>query len=412
MSGRQSFIAKSSISKSSISKPFVLASAFCAAPNVPPKIAALLLIAAAIALSSPAYAAPAACTGPIKLGVTTALTGPVALLGVQARNGTEFTVDEINAAGGIAGQKIELSVEDTGGSSTDALNALNRILETQPLVVFGSMISPHVFAQTEAIKKAEVPFIVGATNAQITSQGVSWLFRTHVHDGQIADLLPRYLVETLGKKKPGIIAVADDYGLGASKGIQAALAALGITPVAVASYAPTDKDMSAQLLEIRDKGADSVILFGRPGDVAIIMKQMSDLGIDLTKIGNASTVAQTTLNNLAAEEADGAYAIGGMIPQTESDPKIQAWAKAVFDRYKVPADNFTVSYADSVYLLKSVIEKVGCDRTAIRDALAATKDWQGKLITYTADAKGDLAHTLGVYRNKGKTPSFVATVKD
>jgi branched-chain amino acid transport system substrate-binding protein len=374
-------------------------------------IAGAFSVVGAIGSSSPSAAA-ATCTAPIKMGLTTALTGPVALLGVQARNGVEFTVDEINAEGGIAGQKVELSVEDTGGSSTDALNALNRVLETKPLVVFGSMISPHVFAQTEAIKKAEVPFIVAATSAQITNQGVSWLFRTHVHDGQLADLVPRYLVDTLGKKKPGIIAVADDYGLGASKGIQATLATIGITPVAVASYAPTDKDMSAQLLEIRDKGADSIIIFGRPGDVAIIMKQMGDLGIDLVKIGNASMVAQTTLNNLSAEQADGAYAIGGMIPQTSDDPKIQAWTKAVFDRYKVPADNFTVSYSDSVYLLKQIIEKVGCDRAAIRDALAATKDWQGRLIGYSVDAKGDLAHTLGVFRNKGKTPVFVASVKE
>jgi branched-chain amino acid transport system substrate-binding protein len=374
-------------------------------------IAGAFSVVGAIGSSSPSAAA-ATCTAPIKMGLTTALTGPVALLGVQARNGVEFTVDEINAEGGIAGQKVELSVEDTGGSSTDALNALNRVLETKPLVVFGSMISPHVFAQTEAIKKAEVPFIVAATSAQITSQGVSWLFRTHVHDGQLADLVPRYLVDTLGKKKPGIIAVADDYGLGASKGIQATLATIGITPVAVASYAPTDKDMSAQLLEIHDKGADSIIIFGRPGDVAIIMKQMGDLGIDLVKIGNASMVAQTTLNNLSAEQADGAYAIGGMIPQTSDDPKIQAWTKAVFDRYKVPADNFTVSYSDSVYLLKQIIEKVGCDRAAIRDALAATKDWQGRLISYSVDAKGDLAHTLGVFRNKGKTPVFVASVKE
>jgi branched-chain amino acid transport system substrate-binding protein len=374
-------------------------------------IAGAFSVVGAIGSSSPSAAA-ATCTAPIKMGLTTALTGPVALLGVQARNGVEFTVDEINAEGGIAGQKVELSVEDTGGSSTDALNALNRVLETKPLVVFGSMISPHVFAQTEAIKKADVPFIVAATSAQITSQGVSWLFRTHVHDGQLADLVPRYLVDTLGKKKPGIIAVADDYGLGASKGIQATLATMGITPVAVASYAPTDKDMSAQLLEIRDKGADSIIIFGRPGDVAIIMKQMGDLGIDLVKIGNASMVAQTTLNNLSAEQADGAYAIGGMIPQTSDDPKIQAWTKAVFDRYKVPADNFTVSYSDSVYLLKQIIEKVGCDRAAIRDALAATKDWQGRLISYSVDAKGDLAHTLGVFRNKGKTPVFVASVKE
>jgi branched-chain amino acid transport system substrate-binding protein len=370
------------------------------------------MLCLATTLPRESWADPAACPSPIPLGMTTALTGNLALLGTQARNGAEFAVDEINASGGVGGKKLALTTEDTGASSTDALNAMNRVIESKPLIILGSMISPHVFAQTESVNKSETPFVVAATNAKITSQGSPWLFRTHVHDGQLADLIPEYLVKTLGKAKPGIMAVADDYGLGASKGIQAALGKLKVAPVAVTSYAPSDKDMSAQLLEIKDKGADSLILFGRPADVALVMKQMGDLGISLTTIGNTSTVAQTTLNNLSATEADGAYAIGGMIAQTSTDPNIMAWSKRVQDKYKVPTDNFTIAYYDTVYLLKGILEKVGCDKTAIRDALAATKDWQGMLISYSADAKGDLAHTLGIYRNKGKTPEMIGPIKE
>jgi branched-chain amino acid transport system substrate-binding protein len=363
-------------------------------------------------LVQPSNAEPASCPAQIPFGLTTALTGNLALLGTQARNGVEFAVDEINAAGGIAGRKIGLTTEDTGASSTDALNAMNRIIEGKPLIIFGSMISPHVFAQTEGVTKSETPFLVGATNAKVTAQGSKWLFRTHAHDGQLAALIPEYLVKSLGKTKPGIVAVADDYGLGASKGIQAALAKLNVTPVAVTSYAPSDKDMSAQLLEIKDKGADSLILFGRPADVVLVLKQMGDLGIKLTTVGNASIVAQTTLNNLSAAEADGSYAIGGMIPQTSTDPKMLDWAKRVQEKYKVPADNFTVSYYDSVYMVKSIIERVGCDKAAIRDALSATKDWKGLLISYQADGPGDLAHMLGIYRNKGKTPELIGPIKE
>ena len=349
---------------------------------------------------------------PIRIGWLSSLTGALSSAAIAENQGVQFAVDEINAAGGINGKKLALATEDTGSSSTDSLNAMNRILEGKPLVIFGSMISPHVFAQTEVVNKSETPFLVGATNAKVTSQGSKWLFRTHVHDGQLADLIPEYLVKTLKKTKPGVIAVADDYGLGASRGIQASLTKLNATPVAVTSYAPSDKDMSAQLLEIKDKGADSVIVFGRPADVTLVVKQMNDLGIKLTTIGNSSLVAQTALNNLTAAEADGAYAIGGMIPQTSADPTILDWAKRVQDKYKVPADNFTVSYYDTVYLLKSIIEKVGCDKAAIRDSFAATKDWKGMLISYQADKLGDLAHTLGVYRNKGKTPELAGPIKE
>src|ERR1700761_7378778 len=275
-------------------------------------ITGLAAIGLSSAITLDAKADATSCPATIPFGLTTALTGNLALLGTQARNGVEFAVDEINAAGGINGKKLALTTEDTGASSTDALNVMNRIIEGKPLIIFGSMISPHVFAQTEVVNKSETPFLVGATNGKVTAQGSKWLFRTHVHDGQLADLIPEYLVKSLHKTKPGIIAVADDFGLGASRGIQASLAKLSAVPVAVTSYAPSDKDMSAQLLEIKDKGADSLILFGRPADVTLVVKQMNDLGIKLPTIGNSSIVAQTTLNNLTAAEADGGYAIGGM----------------------------------------------------------------------------------------------------
>src|SRR5580698_6485972 len=103
-------------------------------------IAGVAAICLATASVAPSKADAASCPSPIPLGLTTALTGNVALLGTQARSGVEFAVDEINAAGGIDGKKLGLTTEDTGRSSTDSLNAMNRILEGKPLVIFGSMI--------------------------------------------------------------------------------------------------------------------------------------------------------------------------------------------------------------------------------------------------------------------------------
>jgi branched-chain amino acid transport system substrate-binding protein len=269
-----------------------------------------------------------------------------------------------------------------------------------------------VFAQSDIIRKADTPMLVAATNAGITAQGIPWLFRVHVHDGQLAQMIPTYVINTLHAKKPALLVVADDFGLGAAKGVTDTLTKLGTPPVAQASYGPSDKDMSAQLLDLKDKGADVLILFGRPAEVTIIMKQNKELGLDFPLVGNASTAAKTVLDNLTPDEATGAIAIGGMIPQPSKDPKVQAFAAAAQAKFKVPADNFAVGYYDSVYLLKSIIDKVGCDKAAIRDALAATKDYKGLMINYTADAQGNLAHTGGVYRNDGRTPEQIGSVSE
>ncbi|MDB5990063.1 MAG: Amino acid/amide transporter substrate-binding protein family [Herbaspirillum sp.] len=370
-------------------------------------------IALAAMVSINGYAqSVASCPSPIPIALTTPLTSGVALLGIQAKLGLEDAVEEINAAGGIGGKKVKLSIEDATGSSTNALNSLNRLLEDKPVAVFSSMISPHIFTENDTIKQAGIPVFTTGTNGALMKQNNPWLIRIHVHDGQLADALPRYVVETLKKQRPAILTVSDDYGLGAAKGLQAAFDKLKIKTVAVESYGLNDKDMSAQLTKIKNANADMLILFGRPGDVALVMKQRHALGITIPVIGNSSAVAATTLANLTPEEADGSMGIGGMFPQVTTDPKSLAFAKRVLDRSKIPADNFAVAYRDGMYMLKAAIEKDGCDPARIRDTLRSTKDWKGLLITYVADKDGDLAHTMGVYRNKGKTTELIGTVKE
>jgi branched-chain amino acid transport system substrate-binding protein len=374
--------------------------------------ATLVALSTVAAAASALAQGAASCPSPIPVALTTPLTSGVALLGVQARLGLEDAVEEINSAGGVGGKKFKLAVEDATGSATTALNTFNRLMEDKPVALFSSMISPHVFTQNDAIAKGGTPVLVAGTNAMLMKQSNPWMVRFHVHDGQLAEAVPTYVVETLKKSKPAILTVSDDYGLGAAKGLQAQFEKLKIKPVAVESYGLNDKDMSAQLTKIRDAGADLIVLWGRPGDVALVMKQRKALGITLPVIGNASAVAATTLANLTAEEADGSVGIGGMFPQVTTDAKAQAFAKRVLDRSKIPADNFALAYRDALYLLKGIIEKVGCEPAAIRDQLKSTKDFKGLLISYTADKDGDLAHAMGIYRNKGKTTELVGTITE
>ena len=199
------------------------------------RVTLALATLAAAAQAAAQLAAQASCPSPIPIGLTTPLTSGVALLGVQAKLGLEDAVEEINAAGGIGGKKLKLSVEDATGSATTALNTFNRLMDEKPVALFRSMISPHVFTQNEAIAKGGTPVLVAGTNGQLMKQGNPWMVRFHLHDGQLAEAVPTYVVETLKKSKPAIITVSDDYGLGASKGLQAQFEKLTIKPVAVES---------------------------------------------------------------------------------------------------------------------------------------------------------------------------------
>ena len=112
------------------------------------------------------------------------------------------------------------------------------------------MISPENFAQSDIIKKEQVPYLYAGTNAQLSAQNIPWIFRISYHDGQLAKILPSYIEQK--KLKPALMAVADDFGLGAIKNIRAEMDKLKVVPTATETYAPTDRDMQAQLLKIKD----------------------------------------------------------------------------------------------------------------------------------------------------------------
>jgi len=359
-----------------------------------------------LAAASHAYAA-AACQDPIKIGITTPLTGGIALQGAQVRNAIETAIDEINASGGVAGKKIKLVIEDTTGTVTVAISALNRVLREDPLLVFGSMISPENFAQSDIIKKEQIPYLYAGTNSQLSAQNIPWIFRISYHDGQLAKVLPSYIEKR--KLKPAVLAVADDFGLGAVKNIRAEFDKLKIAPTTTETYAPTDRDMTAQLLKIKDSGADSIVIVGRTPDLIVILKGKARLGIKFPIMGNTSVGAATTLTSLTDSDADGSIVFGGALPNGSQDSKVVAWTKKLTDKYNFPPDNWALAYYDAAYLVKRIIGDVGCDKEAIRNALAKVQDFQG-LITKYSSKDGNLTNVIYIYKLQGKTPTLEEVV--
>jgi branched-chain amino acid transport system substrate-binding protein len=345
--------------------------------------------------------AAAVCQDPIKIGITTPLTGGIALQGAQVKNAIETAVDEINASGGISGKKIKLIVEDTTGTVTVAINALNRVLREEPILVFGSMISPENFAQSDIIKKEQVPFLYAGTNAQLSAQNIPWIFRISYHDGQLAKVLPSYIEKR--KLKPALLAVADDFGLGAVKNIRGEFDKIKIVPAAMETYAPTDRDMTAQLLKIKDSGADSIVIVGRTPDLIVILKGKARLGLKFPIMGNTSVGAATTLTSLSDADADGSIVFGGALPNGSQDKKLIDWTKKLTEKYNFPPDNWALAYYDAAYLVRKIIADVGCDKEAIRNALAKVQDFQG-LITKYSSKDGNLTNVIYIYKLQGKTP--------
>lgn len=167
----------------------------------------------------------------VKIGVFAPLSGSMAVAGQRQNDGIRFAADEINAAGGVLGHKLEFIFEDDEGIPANTVNIMNKLLYRDRVVAtMGSNNSPSVLAVLDIIKRAETPHIVPSGVAYaITHSGNPWVFRVTATDEVFTKKIVDYAVDSRGFGKFAIIFDTNDYGQGGKNLLQKWLKGHGLT---------------------------------------------------------------------------------------------------------------------------------------------------------------------------------------
>jgi branched-chain amino acid transport system substrate-binding protein len=337
------------------------------------------LIASLLFIVSPGSAAE------LKIGVAEALTGPIAKYGVPIRNGFVLAAEELNAAGGINGQRIALVIEDEQGKKEEAINVFKKfIFKDKVLAVFGPTLSNSAFA-ADPVANAAHTVVFGTSN---TAEGITaigpYVFRNSVAE---ADILPR-VVKT-AKKKLKLKKVAFLYGnddaftKSGYDVFKKAVDAEKLEVVATETFAKGDLDFSAQLTKIKSLNPDAVICSALVEEAANIILQARKLGIpeNVHFIGGNGFNSQK-LADIAGKAADGAIS-GSPWFLDDPNPRNRKFVAAFKKKYGQDPDQFAAQAYDALNILASALAKVtltgdlGKDRVALRDALAKVKNFEG-----------------------------------
>ena len=326
--------------------------------------------------------------GSIVIGFDVGLTGKYAAPESPLVNGVKMAVDEINAAGGINGKKIDLVIEDTGSEQTGAINAYNRVVAKKPIAIMNTTLSAFVLAQMDLIKESAIPTLTGASNSTLTEKGNPWLFRIRTSDAVIAKAAAQYAIDGFGTgKKIGFIYSNDEYGKGWKAVVEATMQAAGVTLVAEEATGVDDKDVSPQLLKMKAAGAEVVISGDQPTVQAIIMKQAKQLGMTFQLIVSPAGVLPTTLKLMTADESNGVYGVQSSIPTL--DARSKDWAARYQAKYNLTADSSAGEYYDGLMMIADAIKGGATTPKAVADYLLTIKGKQGMGNTWTFAPNGD-----------------------
>lgn len=361
-----------------------------------------LLLGAAASLAAPAVLQ--AQTGEIAIGATVPLTGPLAGSGQQYHFSLQMARDDINAAGGINGRRIRLAFEDTQASNSVAVNAFVKLVrELNPPFVFLSSLSTQNLATEPEVTRAQIPVMYAGGADVIHERRNPFMFRLRPYDTVTTTALAKTVIERVRARRPGLIFVQDDFGQGSANIIEGLFQRAGLTVAGKESYGARDNDVSAQLLNLKNRGADCIVGFSYIRDGALVISGRRSLGIDLPMVTSGATTLPATLALLDPADLTNLYSTTDAFLDASQGPKVGDYVERFQRRFNLRPDPFGSCYYDGAMMLAEVMRRVGTDRAAIRAALAETRGWQGVTQTYTADQTGNLAHATTVVRFKAGT---------
>jgi branched-chain amino acid transport system substrate-binding protein len=168
----------------------------------------------AVSLASGLAAPAIAQNEPIRIGYLPALTGPSSSTGIGINRGTVMAVEEINAAGGINGRKIELIVRDTQSDPTKAVNAVAELTQRQKVaIIWGPLNSGEALAATPLIARDKVPMLHPCwVDELIDVKKYPMSFRIAPTNTQVGAGANYYVVDVLKLKKVAVISDTTGYG--------------------------------------------------------------------------------------------------------------------------------------------------------------------------------------------------------
>ena len=314
----------------------------------------------------------------VRIGVFMSLTGDTANFGISSTNGIKMAADEVNATGGINGKQIELLVQDDRSDASEAATIVTKfVTQDQVHAILGEVASSRSIAAAPIAQNAKIPMLTpSSTNPEVTKKG-DFIFRSCFIDPVQGAAIAQFGARTLNAKRGALMVDRkNDYSTGLEKVINEVFTRLGGQIVMTQSYQAADQDFNAQITSIKGANPDVIFVPGYYGDVGLFAKQARDKGITVPILGGDGWDSPS-LYQIGGSALNGSYFSNHYSPD-DADPLVQKFVNDYKSRFGSVPDALAATAYDAARIMFDAIKRANSlEGTAIRDALAATKEFPG-----------------------------------
>ncbi len=293
-------------------------------------------------------AVPAAAQGnPIKIGAILPLTGSGASYGVWMKGGAEMAAEDINAAGGIAGRKLEVIYEDHAADASKAVNAMRRLVEVEKVPFsLTSYSSPTLAIQPIAAQNKVVIMNGGGQSDNLANK--DYLYNNIPVVSNEVGVIATWLAKEKKLVNAVLIVANDEAGRNSANTFREKFGAAGGKVLAEERVALDATDFRAQLAKLKARGGDLLYVSSYGRNVSIIADQARELGITIPMAGTSWVLVPETFKSKGAE--------GMLVTKLPFDPN-SAFAKKFKDKYKTDAGFFAVQYYSATMIFAKAAQE-------------------------------------------------------
>lgn len=329
-----------------------------------------------------------AANAQIKLGVGGPITGPNATFGAQLKNGAEQAAEDINATGGIMGQKIQVVVGDDVSDPKQGVSVANKFSGEGVKMVVGHFNSGVSIPASEVYQEAGIVQITPAsTNPRFTERNMWNTFRTCGRDDQQGAVAGAYLASKFKGKKVAIIDDKTPYGKGLADETRKAMNGKGLKETMSESVNTGEKDYSALVSKIKQANVDVVYFGGLHTEAGLIIRQMRDQGVKAPLMGGDGIVSAEFVS-IAGPGAEGTLMTFSPDPRKNPNAKD---AVAKFKAKNIDPEAYTLYAYAAVQILKAAAEQAkSTDSKKIAEVMKQGKPFKTVIGDISFDKKGDI----------------------
>jgi branched-chain amino acid transport system substrate-binding protein len=323
-----------------------------------------------------------------RIGLVAGLSGATAAYGTACLHGAALAIDDARARG----QNIELTVEDDQGRPEQTANvAAALITDPNVLAIVGADTSTGTIAMAPLAESSRIAVVSPTASAPIVTRGRHFVFRVCATDDLEAVAATQLARERLHASRAVILRdTRNDYSVGIAATFVRTFTSGGGTVAGVFDYAAGDSDFRAQLTSAKALAPDVVLLPGYYGDVAQIAIQAHDVGLNAPLLGGSGWDSPKLLE-IGGKALEGNWFVSWL--RSPSARFVSDFHK----RYGVDPDGANAQAYDAVAIVADAIARGGNDRVRVRDAIAATRNFNGVSGTITIGPDGNARKALGIF---------------